>query len=204
MAQGKEQVVATTIRKPAHPQDPTPEQRWRAEGVRQVPAEWLADESGYDERAWPEVKRGLEESRTSSRRLLTTEVMLQVGTFWARAHQAGMTTAPDPALDLAWYSSRIKRGCPVETLASASPGPAATVPNPALLASSRLKSARSAWQVGESKRQGTSDGLLGEGGVGEHAQGGGSGDVEHLDRYARLPFHEYQQLGGGPQPEIEH
>ena len=30
---------------------------------------WLEDTSGYDERAWPEIKKGLEASRTSSRAL---------------------------------------------------------------------------------------------------------------------------------------
>jgi hypothetical protein len=47
----------------------TPDQRRRAAAVRRLLATWLADESGYDEHAWPEVKRGLEESRTSSRPL---------------------------------------------------------------------------------------------------------------------------------------
>jgi hypothetical protein len=61
--------MATNVRKPAHSDDLTPEQRRRAEAVRRLLAEWLADDSGYDERAWPEVKRGLEEGRTSSRPL---------------------------------------------------------------------------------------------------------------------------------------
>lgn len=30
--------------------------------------EWLADESGYDEKAWPNLKTKIEESRTSTRR----------------------------------------------------------------------------------------------------------------------------------------
>ncbi len=29
---------------------------------------WLADESGYDERVWPRLKRSIEENRLSSRR----------------------------------------------------------------------------------------------------------------------------------------
>jgi hypothetical protein len=29
--------------------------------------QWLADESGYDERVWPAVKKGLEENRLSDR-----------------------------------------------------------------------------------------------------------------------------------------
>ena len=31
--------------------------------------EWLADESGYDEQAWPELKAALDRDRTSARRL---------------------------------------------------------------------------------------------------------------------------------------
>lgn len=53
--------MATNIERPAHPEDLTDEQRRRAKAVRRVLAEWLADEPGYDERAWPELKRGLEE-----------------------------------------------------------------------------------------------------------------------------------------------
>ena len=29
--------------------------------------QWLADESGYDEAAWPKIKKALEENRTSKR-----------------------------------------------------------------------------------------------------------------------------------------
>ena len=47
----------------------TAEQRRRAEAVRRLLAGWLANDSGYDEHAWPELKRGLEESRSSSRPL---------------------------------------------------------------------------------------------------------------------------------------
>lgn len=31
--------------------------------------EWLADESGYDEETWPELKKTLDENRLSSRKL---------------------------------------------------------------------------------------------------------------------------------------
>ena len=31
--------------------------------------EWLGDESGYDEQSWPDVKKGLDRERLSSRRL---------------------------------------------------------------------------------------------------------------------------------------
>lgn len=30
--------------------------------------EWLADESGYDEETWPELKKALDENRLSSRK----------------------------------------------------------------------------------------------------------------------------------------
>jgi hypothetical protein len=29
---------------------------------------WLADDSGYDEEVWPQLKAGIEESRTSTRK----------------------------------------------------------------------------------------------------------------------------------------
>jgi hypothetical protein len=61
--------MAMNIDRPTSPDKLSPEQRRRAEAVRQLLAAWLADESGYDERVWPDVKRGLEESRTSSRPL---------------------------------------------------------------------------------------------------------------------------------------
>jgi hypothetical protein len=61
--------MATNVDRPASFDKLPADQRQRAEAVRLLLAEWLADESGYDERAWPELKRGLEESRTSSRPL---------------------------------------------------------------------------------------------------------------------------------------
>ena len=33
--------------------------------------EWLSDESGYDEATWPELRRNLDQARTSSRRLFS-------------------------------------------------------------------------------------------------------------------------------------
>jgi hypothetical protein len=36
--------------------------------ARALLAEWMADESGYDERVWPEVKRLIEENRLSDRK----------------------------------------------------------------------------------------------------------------------------------------
>jgi hypothetical protein len=61
--------MATTVGTPAHSDERSADERRRAEAVRQLLAEWLADETGYDEHAWQELKRGLEESRTSSRPL---------------------------------------------------------------------------------------------------------------------------------------
>ena len=37
--------------------------------VIQLIEEWLADESGYDEEAWPELKTALDRDRHSSRKL---------------------------------------------------------------------------------------------------------------------------------------
>jgi hypothetical protein len=63
--------MATNVGRPVNPDSLTAEQRRRAEAVRRLLDEWLADASGYDQRAWPELKRGLEESRTSSRPLVS-------------------------------------------------------------------------------------------------------------------------------------
>lgn len=41
----------------------------RAEAAISLIQEWLADESGYDEETWPELKRALERDRLSSRKL---------------------------------------------------------------------------------------------------------------------------------------
>jgi len=43
-------------------------QRMKNEAAIQLIAEWLADESGYDERTWPIVKKAIEENRLSYRR----------------------------------------------------------------------------------------------------------------------------------------
>jgi len=40
-----------------------------AEKVAQLLDEWMADESGYDEQTWPELKAALEQDRLSFRRL---------------------------------------------------------------------------------------------------------------------------------------
>jgi poly(3-hydroxyalkanoate) synthetase len=44
-----------------------PDKAAREEILRAL-EEWLADESGYDEKVWPELKRSMEENRLSSRK----------------------------------------------------------------------------------------------------------------------------------------
>jgi excisionase family DNA binding protein len=44
------------------------ELRQRNEAVIQLLEEWLADETGYDEKVWPTVKRTIEENRSSYRK----------------------------------------------------------------------------------------------------------------------------------------
>lgn len=46
-----------------------PEVRERFEGISTLLDGWLADDSGHDERVWPELKEALDRSRTSDRRL---------------------------------------------------------------------------------------------------------------------------------------
>jgi hypothetical protein len=41
----------------------------RAAGIKALLDEWLRDESGYDERMWPELKAAIDRDRSSSRRL---------------------------------------------------------------------------------------------------------------------------------------
>ena len=65
----KEHSGATNVKRPTHPDELMDKQQRCAEALRQMLAEWLADESGYDEQAWAAQKRGLDESRTSSRLL---------------------------------------------------------------------------------------------------------------------------------------
>lgn len=42
-------------------------QRQKNEAARQILREWLADESGYDEDVWPQVKQIIEDNRLSMR-----------------------------------------------------------------------------------------------------------------------------------------
>jgi hypothetical protein len=64
--------------KAAHPSYPNPaivealhhkHVRLRAERAIRLLDEWMADESGYDEETWPELKAALDRDRLSSRRL---------------------------------------------------------------------------------------------------------------------------------------
>ncbi len=41
--------------------------------AKQLFHKWLTDESGYDEKTWPPLKRALEENRVSSRRRLFSD-----------------------------------------------------------------------------------------------------------------------------------
>jgi hypothetical protein len=43
--------------------DPVAGRTCRAQEAIRLLQEWLSDESGYDERAWPLIKKGLEEDR---------------------------------------------------------------------------------------------------------------------------------------------
>ncbi len=42
----------------------------RVNKVKQMFKEWLRDSSGYDEEAWPELKRALNENHSRSHKLL--------------------------------------------------------------------------------------------------------------------------------------
>ena len=44
-----------------------------AERMRCLFAEWIADESGYDEETWPQLKKALDEDRLSARPLFADE-----------------------------------------------------------------------------------------------------------------------------------
>ena len=49
------------------PHDISATQQAKNEAAIQLLAEWMADESGYDEETWPKVKQAIEENRLSSR-----------------------------------------------------------------------------------------------------------------------------------------
>jgi len=44
-----------------------------AERMRRLFAEWIADETGYDEETWPQLKNALDEDRLSARPLFADE-----------------------------------------------------------------------------------------------------------------------------------
>jgi hypothetical protein len=70
-ASGSEEVLRQRGREiipaPGLPPIPSPEE-WqrRADILTSVLKEWMADESGYDEETWPELKAGLERNRKES------------------------------------------------------------------------------------------------------------------------------------------
>lgn len=49
------------------PQDAMPGQREKNEAARRLLQEWMADESGYDEEMWPQIKQIIEDNRLSIR-----------------------------------------------------------------------------------------------------------------------------------------
>jgi hypothetical protein len=51
-----------------HPEPVFPDYRRRQLAAIDLLNAWLADDSGYDERTWPELKKAIEENRTSYRR----------------------------------------------------------------------------------------------------------------------------------------
>ena len=57
----------TTTAVPATPD--AHEQRLRFEAVIRLLNEWMADDTGYDEAAWPEIKQALDRDRPSYRKL---------------------------------------------------------------------------------------------------------------------------------------
>ncbi len=59
---------ATIQPKDAAPNQNEPQRRReRNEAARRLLKQWLEDTSGYDEQAWPEAKRVLEENRLTAR-----------------------------------------------------------------------------------------------------------------------------------------
>jgi hypothetical protein len=65
-----ETALVAALSPPVKPKaPPTPWTPGNAAAAIALLDSWLGDESGYDEQVWPEVKRGLEEHRLSSRKL---------------------------------------------------------------------------------------------------------------------------------------
>ena len=61
------QIAAINEQIPANTEEEAA-QRQRNEAARRLLQEWLADESGYDEEVWPQVKQLIEENRLSPRK----------------------------------------------------------------------------------------------------------------------------------------
>jgi len=59
------QAIARRARS-SHPDEPLA--RIKARKLGKLLDTWLADESGYDERVWPQLKKAIEENRLSSRK----------------------------------------------------------------------------------------------------------------------------------------
>jgi hypothetical protein len=61
--------MTQTITRRARPSHtPASLARIRARKLTKLLDTWLADESGYDERVWPELKRAIEQNRPSYRK----------------------------------------------------------------------------------------------------------------------------------------
>ena len=69
MAFDRLQAVGLWYEPPMRTTDPNESHDDSAENVVRLLDEWMADESGYDEETWPELKAALERERLSSRLL---------------------------------------------------------------------------------------------------------------------------------------
>ena len=58
----------TLVRKLAPRGESVASQKARNKAAIALLDKWLADESGYDERVWPRLKKAIEENRLSSRK----------------------------------------------------------------------------------------------------------------------------------------
>ena len=58
----------TLLRKSPSRGHPVAGQKARNKAAIALLDKWLADESGYDERVWPRLKKAIEENRLSSRK----------------------------------------------------------------------------------------------------------------------------------------
>jgi len=60
--------IATSLNHSSSQIDDDDVLRAKNEAVIELLHEWLADDSGYDERAWPQLKEAIEEDRLSYRK----------------------------------------------------------------------------------------------------------------------------------------